>query len=191
MSDQITLRQLRYFMVLAEELNFRRAAERLFITQPPLSRQIRQLEEALGTSLLLRQRSGPERGVHLTTEGHWLLPRIRQLLLQVNTMLQGFGDLHPRAGMSVDTGRLSDEAAALGSRIQKEGRVPSSPNHSGRAVLKSTGSAERKGAANNTPFRLGMTPAIDTAQFSGAEAVLHEKRPRLQLETVLQGAPHN
>ena len=81
MSDRITLRQLRYFLVLAEELNFRRAAERLFITQPPLSRQIRQLEEALGAPLLLRQRSGPERGVHLTTEGHWLLPRIRQLLL--------------------------------------------------------------------------------------------------------------
>jgi len=107
----------------------------------------------------------------------------------LNTMRRGLGDLPPRAGMSVDTGRLSDEAAALGSRIQKEGRVPSSPNHSGRAVLKSTGSAERKGAANNTPFRLGMTPAIDTAQFSGAEAVLHEKRPRLQLETVLQGTP--
>ena len=189
MSDRITLRQLRYFLVLAEELNFRRAAERLFITQPPLSRQIRQLEEALGTSLLLRQRSGPERGVHLTTEGHWLLPRIRQLLLQVDTMLQGFGDLNRHAGMSVDTCRLSDKAAALGTRIQMEGHVPSSPGHSGRAALKSTGSAERKGAANNTPFRLGMTPAIDTAQFSGTEAALHEKHPRLQLETVLQGTP--
>ena len=104
-------------------------------------------------------------------------------------MLQGFGDLNRHAGMSVDTCRLSDKAAALGTRIQMEGHVPSSPGHSGRAALKSTGSAERKGAANNTPFRLGMTPAIDTAQFSGAEAVLHEKRPRLQLETVLQGTP--
>ena len=104
-------------------------------------------------------------------------------------MLQGFGDLHPHAGMSLDTGRLSDKAAALGSRIQKEGHVPSSPDHSGRAVLNSTGSAERKGAAKHTPFRLGMTPAIDTAQFSGAEAALHEKHPRLQLETVLQGTP--
>ena len=189
MSDRITLRQLRYFMVLAEELNFRRAAERLFITQPPLSRQIRQLEEALGASLLLRQRSGPEQGVHLTTEGHWLLPRIRQLLLQVDTMLQGFGDLHRHAGMSVDTGRLSNEAAVLRGRIQKDGLLPSSPGHSGRAVLNSIGSAKRKSAAKNTPFRLGMTPAIDTAQFSGSEAVLHEKHPRLQMETVLQGTP--
>ena len=189
MSDRITLRQLRYVLVLAEELNFRRAAERLFITQPPLSRQIRQLEEALGAPLLLRQRSGPERGVHLTTEGHWLLPRIRQLLLQVDTMLQGFGDLHRHAGMSVDTGRLSNEAAVLRGRIQKDGLLPSSPGHSGRAVLNSIGSAKRKSAAKNTPFRLGMTPAIDTAQFSGSEAVLHEKHPRLQLETVLQGTP--
>ena len=166
MSDRITLRQLRYFMVLAEELNFRQAAERLFITQPPLSRQIRQLEEALGAPLLLRQRSGPERGVHLTTEGHWLLLRIRQLLLQVDTMLQGFGDLHRQADIPLDTDRPSDKAVALGRCIQKEGRVPSSPDHSGRAVLNSTGSTERKGAAKHTPFRLGMTPAIDTAQFS-------------------------
>ena len=176
-------------MVLAEELNFRRAAERLFITQPPLSRQIRQLEEALGAPLLLRQRSGPERGVHLTTEGHWLLPRIRKLLLQVDTTLQGFGDLHRQADIPLDTGHPSEKAAALGRRIQKEGCAPCPADHSGRAVLNSTGSTERKGAAKHTPFRLGMTPAIDTAQFSGAEAVLHEKHPRLQLESVLQGTP--
>ena len=104
-------------------------------------------------------------------------------------MLQGFGDLHRHAGMSVDTGRLSNEAAALCTRIQKEGRVPSSPSHSGRAVLNRTRGTERKGETNHTPFRLGMTPAIDTAQFSGAEALLHEKHPRLQMETVLQGTP--
>ena len=104
-------------------------------------------------------------------------------------MLQGFGDLHPHAGMSLDTGRLSDKAAALGTCIQKEGCVPCPADHSGRAALNITRSAKSKGAANHTPFRLGMTPAIDTAQFSGAEAVLHEKHPRLQLETVLQGTP--
>lgn len=50
----IDIRQLRYFLVLAEELNFRRAAERLHLTQPPLSRQIAALEAALGTRLLDR-----------------------------------------------------------------------------------------------------------------------------------------
>ena len=44
----VTLRQLRYFAVLGEELNYQRAAERLFITQPALSTAIKQLEQAFG-----------------------------------------------------------------------------------------------------------------------------------------------
>ena len=61
----IDIRQLRYFLVVAEELNFRRAAERLHLTQPPLSRQIAALEAALGVDLL--DRSGP--GTRLTAAG--------------------------------------------------------------------------------------------------------------------------
>ena len=59
------LRHLRYFLVLAEELNFTRAAERLMIAQPPLSRQIRDLEGELGAPLFVRQ----HHSVRLTDEG--------------------------------------------------------------------------------------------------------------------------
>jgi DNA-binding transcriptional LysR family regulator len=86
------LRHLRYFVAVAEERNFTRAAERLHIAQPPLSRQIQQLEEDLGV-VLIEKGSRPLR---LTEAGQFFLAHAKPLLDQVRdlkTMTQRVGKL--------------------------------------------------------------------------------------------------
>jgi DNA-binding transcriptional LysR family regulator len=70
------LRQLSYFLAVAEERNFTRAAERIPVAQPAISQQIRRLEAELGERLFLRGR----RGIRLTSAGQALLPHARSAL---------------------------------------------------------------------------------------------------------------
>ena len=76
------LRHLRYFIAVAEELNFSRAAERLHVSQPPLSRQIRSLEAELKVKLLDRN----TQGVRLTRVGRAVLARSRKLVRDAESL---------------------------------------------------------------------------------------------------------
>ncbi|MEM7036977.1 MAG: LysR family transcriptional regulator [Bacteroidota bacterium] len=91
------LRQLRYFVTLAETLHFGKAAEMLHMSQPPLSRAIKNLEEDLGYRLLERTR----RKVELTPEGRFLYDEAQRLLERTRYIRETMGKIS--AG---DTGRL-------------------------------------------------------------------------------------
>ena len=73
------LRHLRYFVAVAEEGNLTRAAEKLFIAQPPLTRAMKQLEEEIGVELFIRK----PRGLELTNGGEYFLEQARQILDKV------------------------------------------------------------------------------------------------------------
>lgn len=74
------LRHLRYFVAVAEEMNIHRAAERLNISQPPLSVTIKQLEEELGVSLFERE----GRGIKITRAGESFLDQAKKILKDTN-----------------------------------------------------------------------------------------------------------
>ncbi len=78
------LRYLRYFVAVAETRNFTRAAEKLSISQPPLSQQILRLEKEIGTPLFLRLKSG----VELTEAGEAFYKEARQILLLTDQALE-------------------------------------------------------------------------------------------------------
>jgi DNA-binding transcriptional LysR family regulator len=81
-SNQIELRHLRYFLAVAEELHFRKAADRLFISQPGLSRQIKQMEDELGFSLFERS----NKKVYLTKSGRYLQNEVSLALKNLDDM---------------------------------------------------------------------------------------------------------
>ena len=82
LSDEITLRQLRYFKALADTRHYRKAAERMGVSQPSLSQQIAKLESALRLELVERGR----RGAVLTPGGRDVLARARGIIDEVEAL---------------------------------------------------------------------------------------------------------
>lgn len=103
------LTHLRYFLAVAEELNFSRAAERLHISQPPLSVQIRRLEESLGVKLFHRN----PRGVTLTPEGRTFQREARAIIRRADRAIGAVQS--PDAATPVL--RIRTLASALGGRL--------------------------------------------------------------------------
>lgn len=98
MSYQLELRHFNYFLAVAEELHFKKAAERLFISQPGLSRQIKQMEEILDTQLFVRDKkkvSLTDAGKYLKDEIEFILNHLELAKRHVKLVAQGkFGELN-------------------------------------------------------------------------------------------------
>jgi DNA-binding transcriptional LysR family regulator len=99
----VHLRDLRYFVGVAEELSFTRAAERLLVSQPALSKQIRQLEALLGTPLFERDR----RRVSLTQAGNALLLIARRLVGDWDTAVEQLEELLAAEQRTLTVGMLT------------------------------------------------------------------------------------
>lgn len=92
MSYQIELRHLKYFQVLSNELNFRKASEKLFISQPGLSRQIKQMEEIFNVTLFNRTKKKvelSEAGLYLKKEVDFIFNHLGNIKEQLENISQG------------------------------------------------------------------------------------------------------
>lgn len=109
----VDLRRLRYFVAVAEDLNFTHAAQRLYISQPSLSKQIRELERDLQVELLHRS----SQQVALTGAGAALLEHARQLLAGWDAAMADARDLDAHDKAALPVGFVSSGAQELTPRI--------------------------------------------------------------------------
>ena len=144
------LRTLRYFVVVAQELNITRAAERLNMSQPPLSNQIKALEEELGAQLLIRGK----RYLQLTEAGTLLYRRAVQMLDIAEKTRQEISD-------------LQSEMSGLLSIGCVEGRAPFYLSRCGTAAATISSTGCVRGFWISPSSQRRMTVSTCTASPSG------------------------
>ena len=116
MDVDLHTRQLRYFVTVAEELHFSRAAVRLFVAQQSLSTQIRQLEERVGATLLRRT----TRNVELTPAGELFLAEARQALAALDRAINGAREIEHGPRDTLSLGFMVSAALELTAAILTE-----------------------------------------------------------------------
>ncbi|MFS2050249.1 LysR family transcriptional regulator [Variovorax sp. Varisp41] len=210
-SARLEIRHLRYFRAVAEELSFTRAADRLHIAQPPLSQQIRQLEEELGVQLIDRD----NRPVRLTEAGTLLLERAVAIMSQFDAavddvrrigrghsgklaigfagsamysvlpdVLNAFRDRYPEVELSFSELLAAEIAEALSRRSIDVGfsRPGLPPDPSIEQRLLIT---EPLMAAVPTRHPLAARATIPVEELHGQAAVLYPRHPRPSLTDLI------
>ncbi|WHZ12029.1 MAG: Aromatic hydrocarbon utilization transcriptional regulator CatR (LysR family) [Burkholderiaceae bacterium] len=162
------LKQMRQFLAVAEERNFTRAAERLHIAQPPLTRQIRALEDELGIALFLRT----PKGVELTEAGAALLEEVPNLLAlaqraRERTQLAGQG----RSGR-LDVGIFGSGVLEVIPRLLARFHAQ---RPGVRIVLHSQTKAEQIDALRERRIAVGFNRLVPPASDLVVETVLRER----------------
>jgi DNA-binding transcriptional LysR family regulator len=168
------LRLIRYFVAVAEERNFTRAAERLHMAQPPLSAAIRQLEEQLDVRLLDRT----PREVRLTAAGELLLARGRDLLAQADAVVAAVRAVEkaPSGLLRVGVSPAARFGAAPAALARWAAAAPGVMVHTSEGT---TGALVRDVRQGRLDLAIAFCPAADlvlglqTAVLSEEPAVLH------------------
>jgi DNA-binding transcriptional LysR family regulator len=164
----VELRHLRYFVAVAEELHFRRAAERLQVAQPAVSEQVRKLEDELGVRLFNRT----QRSVSLTDAGAALLGEARGVLHQAETARLAARDAHNGASSRLRIGYMPTALPAT---------IP-------RTLQRLAAAMSRLEISLEPGLGLRLTEAVRTAQLDAA--VVSLPVPRAGLRTTAVGDQH-
>jgi LysR family transcriptional regulator, benzoate and cis,cis-muconate-responsive activator of ben and cat genes len=143
------LRHLRYFVTVAEELNVSRASARLRISQPAVSRQLRDLEEELGVELFSRQNSK----LKLTPAGQAFLAHARDLLRRSNDAAKEMAAFRPQAARKVTVGYI---APVLASKLTPALRTFSQKSPEVEVVLREMSPGEQVTALRDGQIDLAL-----------------------------------